>query len=732
MLKRLTEIPEFKNPQHMLRARLLRTILLSLMLAPVIFSISSLMVQPNPARTLVINGSIFVVLIVLFLILKSGHLTIAAIGTLATMVASFTIVAGMHTGVTSPAFTGVILAVLVAGLLLGRSSAFITAGIATLLGIGLMIGSQLNLLPLLLTIKMPALSAFIITTVFSFLAAAFLSLSEKMQLDANRKAKLELEERRNAEARLQMVLEAAHMGTWEIDVPTKTPHFSPQYSALHGREHSDKSLDFIHPEDRAGVRQAIRTVVYGKEDRLLLRYRVVKPDGEVRWHEAWGRVFRNEDGYATRMDGVAYDVTDNVTANEREAERRTLLEKVIELGKAVTAKTDLDSAWREIHHSIQRGLGFDRVGLFSYDNHTRTIRGTYGTDRQGNLEDTHWFTQSVDDYPAWLEVLSNPKGLRVVDNYQETHQHGPESEMYGVRQHVSLAAWVGETPVAVLAVDNGITNRYITPLQIEALQLFAGYVGLAIQNARLNDELEERVRQRTAQLEAVNRELEAFAYSVSHDLRAPLRAVNGYASILTSEYANRLDDNGRDFLAKMRANAERMNNLIDDLLKYSRVGRQDMRPTPVNMDAIVDEVLNDHAEEMKGLPIRIIRSPLPPCVGDAPLLRQVYANLIGNAVKYSRRRADIEITIGSQQQDEQTIYFVRDNGVGFDMKYAGKLFGVFQRLHSEEEFEGTGIGLATVQRIIQRHSGRVWCNAEPDKGATFYFTVGTTPVTESP
>lgn len=732
MLKRLIKIPEFEKPQHMLRARLLRTILLSLMLAPVIFSISSLIVQPNPARTLIINGITILWLVTLLVILQRGYLMLAAIGTVSLMLITFIGVASLHRGVTSPAFTGVILAVLVAGLLLGRNAAFITAGIAALMGIGLMVGFEMKRLPLQPSIDLPNPSAFIIMTVFSFLAAAFLSLSEKMQLDANRKAEQELEERRNAEARLQMVLEAAHMGTWEIDVPTKTPHFSPQYSALHGREHSDNSLDFIHPEDRDEVRQAIRTVVYGKEDRLLLRYRVIKPDGEVRWQEAWGRVFRDESGVPLRMDGVAYDVTDNVTANEREAERRALLEKVIELGKAVTAKTDLNAAWREIHHSIQHGLGFDRVGLFSYDDHTRIIRGTYGTDRQGNIEDTRWFSQSVDEHPDWMDVLANPKGLRVVENYQEIYQDGPESEMHGVRQHVSLAAWVGETPVAVLAVDNSITNRYITPLQIEALQLFAGYVGLAIQNARLNDELEARVRQRTAQLEAVNRELEAFAYSVSHDLRAPLRAVNGYASILTNEYAERLDDDGRAFLAKMRANAERMNDLIDDLLKYSRIGRQDMRPTPVNMDGLVDEVLDAQADDMKGLPIRIIRSPLPPCVGDAPLLRQVYANLIGNAVKYSRGRADIEIAIGSQQQDEQTVYFVRDNGVGFDMRYAGKLFGVFQRLHSEEEFEGTGIGLATVQRIIQRHSGRVWCTAEPDKGATFYFTVGATPVTESP
>lgn len=724
MLKRLLAIPEIENSQQMMRAQLLRTILLSLMLAPFIFSISSLIVQPNPGRTLVINWVTLAFLATLFLVLKSGHLTTAAIGTLVLMMATFTTVAGLHRGVRSPAFTGVILAVLVAGLLIGRRASFITAGVAALIGLGLVVGFETNFLPLQPAIELPGPSSFIIITVFSFLAAAFLSLSEKMKLDANRQAEQELEERRNAEARLQMVLEAAHMGTWEIDVPAKTPHFSPQYSALHGREHSDSGLDFIHPDDRARVRNSIRTVVYGQEDRILLRYRVIKPDGEVRWQEAWGRVFRDKSGVPLRMDGVAYDITDTITANEREAERRALLEKVIELGKAVTAKTDLDAAWREIHHSIRHGLGFDRVGLFSYEDQTRTIHGAYGTDRNGNIEDTRWFTQCVDDYPAWLEVLSSPKGLRVVDNYQQIHKLNSDSEMYGVRQHISLAAWVGDTPVAVLAVDNGITHRYISPLEIEALQLFAGYVGLAIQNARLNDELEARVRQRTAQLEAVNQELEAFAYSVSHDLRAPLRAVNGYASILTNDYSERLDEEGQTFLAKMRANAEHMNELIDDLLKYSRISRQDMRPTPVDMDGLVDEVLAAQSEDMKALPVKIIRSRLPPCVGDAPLLRQVYANLISNAVKYSRGRAEIQVTIGSQPQEGQTVYFVRDNGVGFDMKYAEKLFGVFQRLHSDEAFEGTGIGLATVQRIIQRHNGYVWCDAQPDNGATFYFTIG--------
>ncbi|MBN1148908.1 MAG: PAS domain S-box protein [Anaerolineales bacterium] len=240
---------------------------------------------------------------------------------------------------------------------------------------------------------------------------------------------------------------------------------------------------------------------------------------------------------------------------------------------------------------------------------------------------------------------------------------------------------------------------------------------------RLNAELEHRVIERTAQLEAANKELEAFAYSVSHDLRAPLRAMDGFSRILIDEYASQVPPGAQDYLQRVRNNAQRMGRLIEDLLAFSRLGRQELVKKYLQPGKLVQQVLEELEEEHKDRNVEIAIADLPPCFADPASLRQVYANLLGNAFKFTRTREAARIEVGFEQKEGETIYFVRDNGVGFDMAYADKLFGVFQRLHQVGEYEGTGVGLAIVQRIVHRHSGRVWAVAEEGKGAAFYFTL---------
>jgi light-regulated signal transduction histidine kinase (bacteriophytochrome) len=277
------------------------------------------------------------------------------------------------------------------------------------------------------------------------------------------------------------------------------------------------------------------------------------------------------------------------------------------------------------------------------------------------------------------------------------------------------------------ALSFGAPNDAFTSEQMRVAEEVATQLAVAMYQARLlarvrahANELEETVRQRTEALVAANKELESFSYSVSHDLRAPLRAVDGYARMLQEDYAGRLDDEGRRLLGVVRENATRMGRLIDDLLAFSRLSRQAPARQPLDMTQLAQEVA---AELGKGARIDIAQ--LPPAHGDRALVRQVWANLIGNALKYSAKRADARVEIGGSEAAGESIYWVRDNGVGFDMRYVHKLFGVFQRLHRADEFDGTGVGLAIVQRVVARHGGRVSAESAPGQGARFEFALPT-------
>jgi light-regulated signal transduction histidine kinase (bacteriophytochrome) len=238
-----------------------------------------------------------------------------------------------------------------------------------------------------------------------------------------------------------------------------------------------------------------------------------------------------------------------------------------------------------------------------------------------------------------------------------------------------------------------------------------------------NPGLEEKVKRRTAELTAANGELQSFAYSISHDLRAPLRAIDGFAAMLKEDHGDTLDDEGRWLCEAIERNTRRMGTLIDSLLTYSRIGRAQVQYADVDMDGLAREVCNslipDYGKDRVAATVR----SLPRVAGDATLLRVVWENLIGNALKYSSKVPTAAVEIWCDEEGAECVYHIRDNGAGFDMEYASKLFGVFQRLHGNEEFEGTGVGLAIVERIVHRHGGRVWAEGEVGTGATFSFSL---------
>lgn len=358
---------------------------------------------------------------------------------------------------------------------------------------------------------------------------------------------------------------------------------------------------------------------------------------------------------------------------------------------------------------------------------------TFELDSVDNLSDG---LKRLDGIDAILLDLALPdsKGL---DTFERVHLQAPGLP-------IIVLTGTDDDALAFKAVSAGAQD-YLVKGQVSD-QLLARSIRYAIERKRINEELEVLYRQvqqhsaelehivaeRTKWLEAANKELESFSYSVSHDLRAPLRAIDGFSRILLEEYSGGLPPDAKRYLQLVRSSAQQMGGLIDELLAFSRLGRKPLNKQSIMPIDIVNKVLEELQDEQAGRQIDIVIGNLPACEADPTLLKQVFTNLISNALKFTRKRETARIEIGSQLREGIVVYFIKDNGAGFDMQYVHKLFGVFQRLHSVDEYEGTGVGLANVQRIIHRHGGRIWAEGEVDKGATFYFIIdGNVPINGS-
>jgi len=326
-----------------------------------------------------------------------------------------------------------------------------------------------------------------------------------------------------------------------------------------------------------------------------------------------------------------------------------------------------------------------------------------------------------------LARIGSSKEALLGNKIQDTIIPGPFHDIVPQVERV----FKGETFTVENTMEGFDTLSKYVPLRDDAGYVFAAMVVVfdvsELKSAQralssLNADLEDKIQERTTELETVNRELEAFSYSVAHDLRTPLRAIYGYSVILDEDYGTTLDNEGKRLITRVVHNAKRMGTLIDDLLTFSRLGRKEIQRSNVDMKYIVESCIAD-LNLAEGYPGTIVVGELHPVMADPSLIKYVMINLLGNAVKYSSRQAKPAIAIASEKTDTAIIYSVKDNGVGFDMEYADKLFGVFQRLHSSDEFEGTGVGLAFVQRIVHRHHGKVWAEGKVNNGATFYVSL---------
>ncbi|MCK9386897.1 MAG: PAS domain-containing protein [Sulfuritalea sp.] len=500
------------------------------------------------------------------------------------------------------------------------------------------------------------------------------------------------EDIRRLNERFSLATRAARLGVWDWDLEKNQLVWDDGMYALYGVSREDFAgayeawLNGLHPDDRAASDEISKQAQRGERD-YDTEFRVVWPDGSIHHLKAYGQFVRDADGKPLRMTGVNYDVTERKRAEEQLRRSERGLSEAQRMAHLGNWELDLESNALTWSDEIFRIFEIDPERFdASYDAFLNAI---HPDDR--DLVNKA-YTDSVKSRLPYdiVHRLRMPDGrIKYVNEKCETY-YGADGK-----------------PLRSVGTVHDITERKRAEDQV----------------LELNQQLEQRVTERTAQLEAANKELEAFAYSVSHDLRAPLRHIDGYVELLVSRCRDGLNDKGLHYVDTIAASARQMGVLIDDLLQFSRTGRAELHREDVDMNRGLLEALGPIKESNAKRNIEWVIGNLPPVRGDAALLRQVWANLLENAVKFTRSRENARIEVDAREEKGETIFVVRDNGVGFDMRYVGKLFGVFQRLHSQEEFDGTGIGLATVQRIVFRHGGRVWAEAELNRGATFYFSL---------
>lgn len=483
--------------------------------------------------------------------------------------------------------------------------------------------------------------------------------------------------------RLLFAMKSSSMGAWDLNLEENSCLWDDFMHALLGVEpatfccSSENFISLIHPSDRERVRQELKDVLAVGSD-YESKYQVVWPDGTIRHIHAKGSVYRNEQGNPIRMAGVSWDITDRMQKSLQQQQQKELLQTMMDTIPVMICYFDTDGCLKWANSEWEKMLGWSLLDL--------------------NPEEVlEKCCPDVADRSRMMEFFDTANGTWA------------DFKMYSRRGSILYTTWaaVRMSDETIFAIGQDISERMRAKNEI----------------LRLNAGLEARVRERTEQLEEANRDLESFSYSVSHDLRAPLRAVKGFVNILKNDHGKNLGQEGLRLTNLIVENTERMARLIADLLSFSRVGRFEISRQVVSMTEIARSVVDElqSRDDCGGIEFQL--EPLPSAVGDEAMLRQVWMNLLSNALKFTLPKGAGRIEVSALSREGENVYQVKDSGIGFDGEFADKLFGIFQRLHSPAEFEGSGVGLAIVQRIVTRHGGKTWAEGVKGEGATFYFSL---------
>ena len=548
---------------------------------------------------------------------------------------------------------------------------------------------------------------------------------------------------RLSELRFRLGQTAARIGTWEYDLKSTRFWGSDEAKRIYGFDvqeidFSAEKVEACSP-DRKRVNQALLDLI-GKGVPYNLEFEIRPADGSVpRYISSIAELDRDSQGTPVKVVGVIQDITERKQAEADNARNLTINQALSSLYvPLVTTGTSIeqiaDAVLEKSRQLTSSAHGYvaeidPATGDLIAHTNTKMLQ-TECKIAEDELRKIR-FPQGADGLYGglWGHALNSKDPFYIDGPVKHPASVGVPDGHLVIERFLTVPVLLAGELVGQIALSN--STRAYTDLDLDAINRIAEFYALAIQHKRaeeeiriLNQELEQRVVDRTAKLEVANQELEAFAYSVSHDLRAPLRHIDGFLELLQNKAAAKLDEQSRHYMDTISGAANKMGLLIDDLLSFSRMGRHAMSLQPVDLAPLVRKIIAEFKPDTVGRTIDWRVGDLPTVSADAAMLHMVLANLITNAVKFTRPRQQARIEFGSLPGNtSEAVIFVRDNGVGFDMTYVDKLFGVFQRLHRAEEFEGTGIGLATAQRIIVRHGGRIWAKGKLDQGATFYFTL---------